>query len=64
MKENLVSFNEVFKGADLDGSRLLVSLITAGFFFWSGSTVILFIHTYQSAYESYSLDSSFPNLVL
>lgn len=52
MKENLGSLNEAFKGADLDGSRLLRSLITAVFFFLSGSAVILFIQTHQTAYES------------
>jgi len=63
MKENLSSLNEVFKGTDLDGSRLLRSLIIAVFFFQSGSAVILFICTYQAAYESYCLYSSFPDVV-
>lgn len=63
MKENLGSLNEVFKGADLDGSKLLRGLITAVFFLWSGSTVVLFICTYQATFESYSLHSSFPGPV-
>lgn len=53
MKENLGSLKEVFKGADLCGSKLLRGLITAVFFLWSGSAVVLF--TCQTAFESYSV---------
>lgn len=57
MKENLSSLNEVFKGAYLYGSKLLRGLVTAVFFLGSGSAVVLV--TYQIAFESWSLHSSF-----
>lgn len=46
VRENLSFLNEVFKGADLDGSTLLRNPINAMFcFFWSGRSVISFITT-------------------
>lgn len=61
MKENLSSLNEVLKGPYLYGSKLLKDLVAAVFFLWSGGAVVLF--TYQTAFESCSLQSSFPGLV-